>query len=72
MQGHVAYYLDVDFPMLSHVERGERKAMREWIPKLAHLLKVNEEDYLIFSYADRILELVEDGKVAIDSNKKSI
>lgn len=46
MQRHVAYHLDIDSPMLSNVERGERKARREWIPKLAQLLKANEDELL--------------------------
>jgi transcriptional regulator with XRE-family HTH domain len=29
MQRHVAYHLDIDSPMLSNIERGERKARRE-------------------------------------------
>ena len=41
LQRQVAYHLDIDSPMLSNVERGERKARREWIPKLAQLLKAN-------------------------------
>lgn len=69
MQRHVAYHLDVDSPMLSNVERGERKARREWIPKLAQLLKVNEEELLTAWLADRIQELVKDEKVAKDTIK---
>jgi transcriptional regulator with XRE-family HTH domain len=67
MQRHVAYHLDIDSPMLSNVERGERKARREWIPKLAHLLKVNEDELLTAWLADRIQELVQDEKVAKDT-----
>jgi hypothetical protein len=56
--------------MLSNVERGERKARREWIPKLAQLLKVNEEELLTVWLADRIQELVQDENVAKASIKK--
>ena len=69
MQRHVAYHLDIDSPMLSNVERGERKARREWIPKLAQLLKANEDDLLTAWLADRIQELVQDEKVAKDTIK---
>ena len=55
--------------MLSNVERGERKARREWIPKLAQLLKTNEDELLTAWLADRIQELVQDEKVAKDSIK---
>jgi transcriptional regulator with XRE-family HTH domain len=69
MQRHVAYHLDIDSPMLSNVERGERKARRDWIPKLAELLKTNEDELLTAWLADRIQELVQDEKVAKDTIK---
>ena len=69
LQSQVAYHLDIDSPMLSNVERGERKARREWIPKLAQLLKTNEDELLTAWLADRIQELVQDEKVAKDSIK---
>ena len=69
MQRHVAYHLDIDSPMLSNVERGERKARREWIPKLAQLLKANEDELLTAWLADRIQELVQNEKVAKDTIK---
>lgn len=69
MQRHVAYHLDIDSPMLSNIERGERKARREWIPKLAQLLKVNEDELLTAWLADRIQEIVQDEKVAKDTIK---
>ena len=69
MQRQVAYHLDIDSPMLSNVERGERKARRDWIPKLAELLKANEDELLTAWLADRIQELVQDEKVAKDTIK---
>lgn len=69
MQRHVAYHLDIDSPMLSNVEGGERKARREWIPKLAQLFKANEDELLTAWLADRIQELVQDEKVAKDTIK---
>ena len=61
--------MDIDSPMLSNVERGERKARREWIPKLAQLLKANEDELLTAWLADRIQELVQDEKVTKDNIK---
>jgi transcriptional regulator with XRE-family HTH domain len=69
MQRQVANHLDIDSPMLSNVERGERKARRDWIPKLAELLKANEDELLTAWLADRIQELVQDEKVAKDTIK---
>ncbi|MEY4048261.1 MAG: hypothetical protein RL284_1812 [Bacteroidota bacterium] len=45
------------------MEREERKARREWIPKLAQQLKANEDELLTTWFADRIQELVQDEKV---------
>jgi len=69
MQRHVAYHLDIDSPMLSNIERGERKARREWIPNLAELLKINEDELLTAWLAARIQEIVQDEKVAKDTIK---
>ena len=49
--------------MLSNIERYERKARREWIPKLAQQLKANEDELLTAWLADRIRELVQYEKV---------
>ena len=49
--------------MLSNIERDERKARREWIPKLAQQLKANEDELLTAWFAERIKELVQDEKV---------
>lgn len=56
--------------MLSNIKRYERKARREWIPKLAQLLKANEDELLTAWFADRIQELVQDEKVTKDNIKK--
>lgn len=53
----------IDFPMLSNIERGERKARREQIPKLAQLLKANEDELLTAWLAERIQQLAQDEKV---------
>ena len=55
--------------MLSNIERGWRKARRKWIPKLAQLLKANEDELLTAWFADRIQELVQDEKVTKDTIK---
>lgn len=55
MQRQVAYHLDIDSPMLSNIERGDRRARREWIPKLAKLLNVSEEELLTFGWQIKYL-----------------
>lgn len=44
LQRHLAGKLDMDTPMYSKIERGERKAKREQIIKLAMLLDANENE----------------------------
>lgn len=69
LQRQVAYHLDIDSPMLSNVERGERKARREWIPKLAKLLKTNEDELLTAWLADKVFDVVNDEKLAKETIK---
>jgi transcriptional regulator with XRE-family HTH domain len=69
LQRQVAYHLDIDSPMLSNIERGDRRARREWIPKLAQLLNVSEEELLTFWLADKVFDVVNDEKVAKETIK---
>ena len=69
LQRQVAYHLDIDSPMLSNIERGDRRARREWIPKLAQLLNVCEEELLTFWLADKVFDVVNDEKVAKETIK---
>ncbi len=69
LQRQVAYHLDIDSPMLSNIERGDRRARREWIPKLAKLLNVSEEELLTFWLADKVFDVVNDEKVAKETIK---
>lgn len=43
----VAAYLDIDQAILSKIERGQRKASREQVLKLAEYFKINAEELLI-------------------------
>jgi hypothetical protein len=65
----VAYHLDIDSPMLSNIERGDRRAKRVWIPKLAQLLHVSEEELLTYWLADRVFDVVDNEKVAKETIK---
>ena len=69
LQRQVAYHLDIDSPMLSNIERGDRRARREWIPKLAKLLNVSEEELLTFWLADKVFDVVNDEKLAKETIK---
>ncbi len=69
LQRQVAYHLDIDSPMLSNIERGDRRARREWIPKLAKIFNVREEELLTFWLADKVFDVVNDEKVAKETIK---
>ena len=69
MQREVAAFLEIDSPMLSNIERGERKARREWIPKFAELFKADEDQLLTAWLADKVQELIQGENVAKDTIK---
>jgi transcriptional regulator with XRE-family HTH domain len=58
----VAAFLDIDQAILSRIERGERKANREQIVKLAQYFNVPENDLLITWLADKVTATVADEK----------
>ncbi len=51
----VSTYLNIDTAILSKIERGERKATREQITKLADILELDKETILIQYLSERIL-----------------
>ena len=46
VQRQLAAALDIDTPMYSKIERGERKAKRSHIPIMARLLEIEEKELL--------------------------
>ncbi len=65
----VADYLDIDQAVLSKIERGQRKASREQVVKLADYFKVKENDLLIAWLSDKLVYEVEDEKFALKALK---
>lgn len=61
----VAAYLDIDQAILSKIERGQRKASREQVVKLAKYFKVKENDLLVAWLSDKLAFEVEDEEVAL-------
>ena len=55
----------MDTPMLSKIERGERKAKREQVLVLAKLLEVQTDELLTLWLASRVYSLVSNEKMAI-------
>lgn len=50
----VAAFLEIDQALLSKIERGQRKATKEHIVKLAELFEINEKELLIQYFSDKI------------------
>ena len=69
LQKHIASRLDIDTPMLSKIERGERKAKREQIPVLSKLLSEDKNYLLSLWLADQIYEVVKDENMALKAIK---
>ena len=58
----MAAYLEIDTPMLSKIERGDRRAKRSQVLQLAKFFHVDEKELLILWLADRILDAIEGEK----------
>jgi transcriptional regulator with XRE-family HTH domain len=51
----IAAYLDIDPAIMSRIERGQRKASREQIVKLAEYFNVNEDELIIAWLSDKVV-----------------
>lgn len=69
LQRQLAANLEIDTPMFSKIERGERKAKRDQVLKIAGLLKTDEQELLALWLADQIKELVTDEDQALQALK---
>ena len=69
VQRQLAAALEVDSPMYSKIERGERKAKREQVIELARIFEIDVDELLILWLAGQIYEIVEDEAVAKEALK---
>ena len=67
MLRQVAPLLDVDTPMLSKIERGERQAKKELVLRLAPILKAMPDELLTLWLADQIAALAADEEVGLQA-----
>jgi len=65
LQRQVANQLEMDTPMLSKIERGERNAKRDQVTILCKIFNVPEEDLLSLWLADKVYDVVKDENVAL-------
>ena len=64
LQRQLAAILEIDTPMFSKIERGERRAKREQVIKLAELLQTDVNELLTVWLADQVYEIVKDEEIA--------
>ena len=60
LQRQLASLLEIDTPMLSKIERGDRRAKRAQIVRLDNYFQIDEKELLTLWVADKILEAVAD------------
>ena len=63
LQRQLASLLDMDTPLYSKIERGERIPKKDIVLKLAKYLKVEEEDLLADWLSDQISKIIKDEKL---------
>lgn len=65
LQKHIATKLDIDTPMLSKIERGERNAQKLQVTRLSEILETPEDDLLSLWLSDKIFDLIKNERVAL-------
>ena len=60
LQRQLAALLEIDTPMFSKIERGDRKAKREQVVKLAEYFHQDENEMLTLWLADKFINAVKD------------
>ena len=64
VQRQLAAALEIDSPMYSKIERGERRAKREQVIELARIFEIDVDELLVLWLAGQVYEIVEDEAVA--------
>lgn len=65
LQRQVASRMEIDTPMLSKLERGERKAKKDQVFLFAEILQANKEELLTLWLADQVVEVVQNEDLAL-------
>lgn len=69
LQRQLAASLEIDTPMYSKIERGERKAKREQVEALAGLLKTESSVLVSIWLADQIMEVIKNEPEGLNAIK---
>lgn len=62
----LASYLEIDQALLSKIERGERRAQREQVVKLASFFKSDKNEFLTSWLSDKVVYDLDSEKNAIE------
>ena len=67
LQREVAAFLEVDTAFISKIERNEKSASRNHIPKLSKLFNINESEMIKYWLAGKVYQVIcdEDQKLEI-------
>jgi transcriptional regulator with XRE-family HTH domain len=65
----IAAFLDIDPAIMSRIERGQRKASREQVIKLAEYFNVDENELLVAWLSDKIVYEISEEENAIEALK---
>ena len=60
LQRQLASFLEIDTPMFSKIERGDRRAKRTQVVQIANYFNVDEKEVLTLWVEDKVLDAVED------------
>ena len=69
LQRQLSAHLNIDTPMLSKIQRGERRAKRDQVLKIAQVLNVDSGELLTLWLADQIMEIVAREEQALQALK---
>ncbi len=59
LQRQLAAYLEIDTPMFSKIERGDRRAKRSQVILLAKYFRIDEKEMLTLWLVDKVLDALE-------------
>ncbi len=59
LQRQLAVYLEIDTPMFSKIERGDRRAKRSQVILLAKYFHIDEKEMLTLWLADKVLDALD-------------
>ena len=69
LQRQLASLFEIDTPMFSKIERGDRRAKRSQVIQIANYFNIDEKELLTLWVADKVLDAVEDEELKSDAIK---